>query len=214
MAGPISVFHIGSNFEKDPHKIVFVGKNTWYSKWGFKRDRHKGDSFADATKTGKNSLKGKENEHSPYWRYIKYIIEKLYGDFNTGVENIAITNMIKCNSTGENGDYSDKTPKDIIQNCIESRIFEKEISALKPKHIVFLTGPVGIYDDAITNFKFGYQKVKKGRKTTRDNGKIIWWERELHTGRKKCFVLRTSHPQGKNKNFFVSAIVKWVKRTH
>jgi hypothetical protein len=214
LAGPISFFHIGLNFENDQHKIVFVGKNTWYDINGFKRDKVKikGKCYANATKNGLSSLKREKNTHSNYWGYIIDIIKELYGNVETGMENIACTNIIKCNTTGEDGKADDKTPKEIRDSCVDSGIFQKEIEIMKPKHIIFLTGTD--YDDAIKNFDFGCSKVIDGRKTRLNDGKIVKWPRELyHNGKLKYHILRTSHPQGKNKEAFISNIIDWINNT-
>lgn len=212
LAGPISFFHIGSNFNKDKYKIVFVGKNSWYDIDDFYEDRYVKGCFADTRQVGRDSINGDNNKNSPYWGYIRSITEKLYGNIRVGIENIACTNIIKCNTTGEKDDYSDNTAKDIIQNCISFGIFEKEIKIMRPKHIIFLTGTA--YDDAIKNFKFGCSKVIDGGKTRLDGGKIVKWTRKLyHNGKLKYFILRTSHPQGKNKEAFTSNIIDWINNT-
>lgn len=131
------------------------------------------------------------------------------GNTTTCFENIAVTNIVKCNISIEG--YRDTTPRSIREKCLESKIFEKEIMALNPKHVIFLTGPNKTYDEAITAF-INHHKGTKGRKTKRDYGKIVWWECTLYNGKKKCFVLRTSHPQGKHKDIFVNGIVKWIAR--
>ncbi len=213
LAGPFSFFHIGSKFEKDKYKIVFVGKNCWYDKNDFKK-MTKGKPFADATEKGRNSLLGDENKGSVYWKRIKAIIEEVYGSLDGGIENIAITNIIKCNTSAEEDTHRDTTPKEIRTRCAEkSRIFEKEIKILNPKHIIFFTGPRGSYDRYIESFNFGFKLNKNGRKTRKDNGKLIWWEREFVKNRGKIKVLRTSHPQGQHKKKFVNEIVDWIKKS-
>ena len=200
LAGPISFFHIGSNFENDKYKIIFVGKNSWYNKIGYESERVEGTSIADATETGRDSLIGAWNEKSKYWDYIREIIKKLYINIKEEeerIENIAITNIIKCNTTGEKNIYDDKTPKDVIENCIASRIFEKEIKIIKPKHIIFLTG--NKYDKYIEEFNFGCEPRILSNNSI-NNGKILNWRRNLYDkGDLKYSILRTSHPQGKKK---------------
>lgn len=210
LAGPISFFHIGSKFEKDRYKIVFVGKNSWYDKKDFK-DEAKGMPFADARKTGMDSIKGEdEGVKSAYWNYMRAIIEKLYNP-NNAFENVAITNIIKCNTSAEEDTHRDTTPVEIKKNCIDSKIFEKEIKILKPKHIIFFTGKRKEYDEYIKKFNFG-KLVKDGKKKTKDKGKLIWWEREFVKNGRKIKVLRTSHPQGQHKEIFVKEIVNWIKK--
>jgi len=210
LAGIISIFHVGSNFEKDKYRIVFVGKNTFYSKKDFEAEAN-GKHFADVTQTGRDSIRG-EGIKSSYWSYIRAIIAKLYDKerFEDAIENISLTNIIKCNTTGEDGDYRDKTPKEIIDSCLKSRIFEKEIKILKPKHIVFFTGKY--YDDYLNRINLGDKIRDKGDKTI-DNGKIVLWERDFLFQKEKIKVLRISHPQGKHKEAFVDAVVSWIKNS-
>lgn len=212
LAGPISFFHVGSKFNNDKYKIVFVGKNSWYNKDGYQDEISAKGCFADARKDGRDSINGygeyKINSH--YWGYIRHITEKLYGNMRDGVERIAVTNIVKCNTTGEKDDYSDNTPNDIIQKCIDFGIFEKEIQIMKPKHIIFLTGTD--YDEEIENFKFGCSEISNGRKTKFGNGTIVRWPRKLsHNGKLKYFIMRTSHPLYKNKTLFTRNIIDWVK---
>ncbi len=151
LAGPISFFHIGSNFEKDEYRIVFVGKNSWYDKKDFKEDKITNGYFADVTETGRKSLEGELNKRSHYWKRIRDIIENLYGRFY--IENFAVTNLIRCNTSGEENNSSDITPKEIKENCMNYGIFEKEIGVLKPRHIIFFTGKD--YDNFIKKIDFG-----------------------------------------------------------
>jgi len=210
LAGPISFFHVGSEFKKDKYKIVFVGKNTWYNKNNYEEARYKRRCFADGREFGRDSIK---EPISSYWNYIKNITEKLYAeDISIGMERIAITNIFKCNTSAEKDDSSDITPHDIRQNCINFGIFEKEIQIMKPKHIIFLTGKQ--YDKEIGNFNFGCSKIIDGRKTRFDNGKIVRWPRKLYrNGKLKYAVLRTSHPERKNKKVFTRNIIDWIKTT-
>lgn len=210
LAGPISFFHIGSKFEGDRYKIVFVGKNSWYDKKEFEKEKVKDKHYADATETGGDSIRGEGTEciDSPYWKYLRAIIVELYKNLDEGSKNVAITNLVKCNTGGPR----DETPEDIRKNCIDSRIFEKEIEILKPKRIVFLTGNREEYEGYIEKFNFG-KLIKNDKKKTKDNGKLIWWKREFVKNGGKIKVLRTSHPQGQRKEKFVKEIVNWIKKS-
>lgn len=210
LAGPISFFHVGSEFKKDKYKIVFVGKNTWYDKSDYEASRFKSRCFADGRSFGRDSIK---DPKSQYWKYIQNIIEKLYAeDISIGMERVAITNIVKCNTTGEKRDSDDNTPREIRQKCIDFGILEKEIQIMKPNLIIFLTGKS--YDKEIGNLNFGCSDFINGRKTTSDNGNIIRWPRKLyHNGKLKYAVLRTSHPSRKKKKVFTNNIIKWIKTT-
>lgn len=216
LAGPISFFHIGSNFGNDTYKIVFVGKNTFYNKEDFEKEKKKGN-VADVTETGRHSIKGEGENciNSPYWYYLRDIIVNLYNNIDKGIKKVAITNLIKCNTGGPR----DITPEEIRRNCINFGVFENEIKILKPTHIIFFTGRD--YDDYIESFDFGFKhdKIKdKGKQTKiKNNKKIIWWEREFcnNKGRIKLKTLRTYHPgylQRRGCNAFsAEEIVRWIK---
>ncbi len=223
LSGPISFFHIGSKFEEDGYKIVFVGKNSWYDKEGFKEEA-KGKLYADATETGRDSIKGEGDNciKSPYWNYMRAIIEKLYN--NDAFENVAITNLVKCNTTGEDGNPRDETSENIRKNCINGcNIFEREIKILKPLHIIFFTGRD--YDDYIKRFKFEFKQhqIKDGNEQTKilNNKRVIWWEREFVENGRKIKTVRTYHPEyfvrsrlgDSFENSFVNEIVNWIKKS-
>lgn len=59
LVGPVSFFHVGSNFGKDEYMIVFVGKNTWYGKEDFEKEKKIGN-VADVRESGKDSIMGKK----------------------------------------------------------------------------------------------------------------------------------------------------------
>lgn len=209
LAGPISFFHIGSNFNKDKYKIVFVGKNTWYDVDGYLESKHYKEDFADARKFGLDRL---NHPKRSYWRYINYIIQRIYGTLDDGIKNIAITNLIRCNTKGEENNPDDKTESYIINNCINCGVFEREIEILKPKRIIFLTGRH--YDKYIKTLKFGYSECADGEDEEIDD-KIISWSRTLFNKDRSDFrfILRVSHPQGKNRKNFIQNIMNWIALT-
>lgn len=221
LAGPISYFHIGLNFNGDKDKIVFIGKNSWYDKEGYQEERYLKECFADARKTGRVSINGNgENAiKTQYWSYIRNLTEKLYGNIRDGKESIAVTNMVKCNTTGEkekNGSY-DKTQNNIIDNCINfNKVIQNEIEILNPTHIVFMTGKS--YDKYINSFNYGRVEyiVGEDKNISKGNENAIWSQSRTFfnkDGTNVLFTLRISHPERKKKSNYINNIISWKNNT-
>lgn len=211
---PISFHHIGSNFDKDKYKIVFVGKNTWCNS-----DYDAGNKgYVDARFFG---LEYSNKPSTAFGKKMQIVVNMLYPDLSIeeGMQNIAITNMVKCNTTGKENNPNDKTPKEIKDNCIIScGVIQKEIEILKPKRIIFMTGKRidgTDYDKYIKSFKFGYSECDDGKDIKIDDKNVSWSRTLFNKDRNDfLFMLRVSHPQGKNGDNFVNNIVKWIKLTN
>jgi hypothetical protein len=215
--GPLSFFNIGKEFEMDRYGIVFVGKTTWYSKSDVEELKFLYSKFRDCRNDCREMF---EDCRSRFWGCIRDIAEQLYpeggNDVNRLLNHIAITNLTKCNTTLN---YPDTTPYQLTENCIE--IFEQEIKALQPKHIIFFTGTG--YDRYISGLKFGHDSYHDmtvptdkreitDRKEVR-NKCVWWWHRKFYENDEmRMHFLRTRHPQGAPREF-VDEIVKWVKET-
>jgi hypothetical protein len=205
---PISYFHIGSNLNKDKDTTVFIGKNSWYGTEGYQDERYLNECFTDVRKTGRDSINGNGDNaiKSPYWNYIRNITEKIYGNISNGIENIAVTNMVKCNTTGnkeKNGSY-DKTENNINYNCINfNKVIQSEIEVLNPTHIVFMTAKD--YDKYINSFNYGRVEniVGEDKNISKGNENAIWSMSRTFfnkNGTNILFTLRVSHPERKKKN--------------
>jgi len=208
--GPLSFFNIGEEFEHDRYGVVFVGKTHWYNKTQVEELKFLGSSkFRDCRDGG--TLMFLTYRWSRFWGYIQDIAKQLYLEEENEAElldHISITNVTKCNTSV---DYRDTTPYYLTENCIE--IFEEEIKALRPKHIIFFTGKG--YDSYIDKLNFGYSSFKDVTKQT-DRKEIknqysVWWHRKFYENDKvRMHFLRTRHPQGAPKKF-VDEIVEWIK---
>lgn len=209
--GPLSFFNIGEEFEHNRYRVVFVGKTHWYDKTQVEELKFLGFSeFRDCRDDG---VKMFLTRQSRFWGYIQDITKRLYPeeDEATLLDHISITNITKCNTSQ---DYRDTTPHLLTENCIE--IFEEEIKALRPRHIIFLTGTG--YDSYIDKLTFGYGISPKDitrqtyKKEIKNQYFVWWWHRELYKSDKvRMHLLRTRHPQGAPKEF-VDEIVKWIKK--
>jgi len=215
LSAPVGIWHVGDLFKDETYKVVFVGKTAI----GGKEIEFDKDSCF-----GKNILlkKGEEwednlsNRISPFWGYIRNILNLLYPDLTEDerVKGVAVTNLLKCNIFKKDGsDFKDYSTKDMIETCLNKmHIFEAEINILKPKKIIFMTGDS--YDEFIDNFKFWFDN--NGKDVERDEKKMLWWVKEFHNNEgNQLKILRTSHPyhvhfKGQKKEEFVNQIVKWI----
>jgi hypothetical protein len=218
--GPVSFFNVGDDYGsegKDEYKIVFVGKNHWYDFENLKADCAEFEPpflFKDCRKYGANMFRERQRG---YWSGLRKITDELYPEIKDDSEKIlsliAITNLTKC-STSAN--YKDTTPYALTDNCVE--ILKEELRILKPKHIVFFTGPV--YDQYFGRELFDYMFEAK-KDTAKDDRKkigelsVLWWEREFFQGNRKMFVLRTWHPAYPTLELseFAKKVSNWIKMT-
>jgi len=220
LAGPIPFFHIGENVSTDKYGILFVGKNSWYDIKDYNEER--GDEcVADARDTGLLSLCRISNK-SAYWKSIITVMEELYPDltFDERIKNIAITNIMKCNTGGEVRTPEDKTPKEIRDVCIgKCGVIEKEIELLKPKRVIFMTGRD--YDEYIKSFKYGRDNeclIGEGEDITVSEGNENPIRLQSRTfinkdGTDILFTLRISHPERKKQDKFMKAVLEWINNT-
>jgi len=213
MRGPLSFFNVGEKFEHDRYKVVFVGKNHWYDKDAVEKLKFLGFStFRDCRDDGTTMFLTRQ---SMFWRYIYNIAKRLYPEEENEAEilnRISVTNLTKCNTST---DYRDTTPYELTDSCIE--IFEEEIKALHPKHVVLFTGKD--YDPYINKLRFGYtvfprDMTKRTYKSEiKNQSYVLWWHRQFcGKGEVRIHLLRTRHPQGAPKEL-VNEIVKWIKKT-
>lgn len=216
LAGPISAFHIGKNFPSDKYKIAFVGKNTWYGIDSYRMDKRKDSEICDARDFGLHSLQHLTLKRSPFIDMITDFNETLYGKSNS-FDEIAVTNLIKCNTKGEDDISDDKTDQYIIKKCLKCGVFEKEIAVLHPKRVIFFTGPD--YDDYIKNLDFGYSVLHEEDEIVNDNirksNRIISWKKHLYNEESGefLFILRISHPQAKDKQKMRQHMFQWIVET-
>lgn len=208
--GPISFFHAGKNMTNDNQspRIAFVGKASRNSKEDVE-GMQKINNVIDLSDFGRDTYN--EEYKSQYWNFIK----KITKDLNLSLDDIAITNLVKCNIYDNKTNTSRNiTPPFYYEQCI--KLFEKEIIALQPTHIVLFTR--WGYDYLLEDLTFGYSVFKDIRdedykkKIKKDKGYFspAWWHRNF--GDEKMHMLRTRHPE-RCPLPLVDAIVEWVKST-
>jgi hypothetical protein len=211
--GPLSFFNIGDDYENDNYKVAFVGKTHWYDKNDVKKCAFFPNSiFRDCRQDGADMFKERQKG---YWYGLRKITDELYPEIKDEAERIlsriAITNLTKCNTSTNS---KDTTPYALTDNCVE--ILKEELQILKPKHLVFFTGPV--YDQYLGRELFDYMSELK-KDNTKENRKeigrlsVLWWEREFSQDNSKMFVLRTWHPAYPTLDIpeFAKQVSNWVK---
>lgn len=133
------------------------------------------------------------------------------------VKYIAISNMVKCNTTGEDGEPQDKTPKEVCNTCIKDcGVIQKEIEVLKPKRIIYMTHKK--YDEYIDSFNYGLTKwFEEKDRTISNKGENQIWSKETYFANSDfselMFVLRMSHPERKRSDNFIMNILSWIEKT-
>lgn len=122
--------------QEDNKGILFVGRATH----GWANDDTNVDNLfdhpTDRIFNREDQIIWAKNYQSPFWSVIKGVANHFYGE--TGIENIAWTNVSKLAPDSNNGNPSGKLYS--IQQDDDYKIFLKEVEILNPKVIVFLTG--------------------------------------------------------------------------
>ena len=208
---PVSIWQVGSKFDWDKHKILFVGK-TGRGDWEI-------DNKSVYVYLTWNDVKYRFlNYNNPFWMYTREIVTRIYGSPEEGWNRIAFTNMIKCTDT----DTVDTTDDSVKDYCIlELGVIQKEIEILKPKNVIFYTGPN--YDDQIdgliNNLKisFNAQKIvtlsKRHIRAGSKGNRLKLYQKELLNKNDKRIMrfLITSHPERQNEERFVRNITRWIE---
>jgi hypothetical protein len=209
---PMSIWHVGCKFPRDKYKILFVGK-TGRGYWG--KPNKSGYVFATRTDVDNRFF---ESEY-PYWSYTRDIVSNVYGSPENGWDRIAFTNIIKCTDTLT----VDQTGTSVKNNCILNLgVIQKEIEVLKPKNVIFYTGPS--YDNYTTalikNLKVSFkaQKIvssKRSIKSGSENGNTLKFDQKELIDKKGKTIMRfliTSHPERQKKERFIRNTVRWIQR--
>lgn len=205
LSRPISTWKVGTEYQNQSNKILFVGKV------------HRGENlgplinnlFQDSTKIGDYLLK---NNSWAYWSYTREIIKEIHGDIKNGKEKIAFTNLIKCN----NSHTTDKTIEYTKKSCLtDLKVAWREINILKPNKIIFYTNTD--YDGYIQDFKPTKRfidvtgkshKIKIGAKY------MPWWNRVFYNNDETVLTefIRIGHPERLKKNDFIKKVSEWSKK--
>ena len=194
LSPPLTAWGVGSSFNNKKNRILFVGKNAR----GYEDDEIQTpiEVFDDCR------CLWKTKRAWAYWGYTAEIARSLFVD--DSFENIAFTNIIKCN----NSHNLDTTSILVKTNCIKKlKVLSNEIKIIRPTHIVFYTARD--YDDYIPAVFDSFDVICNDIKPI-GKKKVPWLEAKATISNIKVNVLRTGHPERKKKKDFVNAICKWV----
>ena len=189
LPNPTGVWFVGNNYSRQKKRVVFVGKTAIGQPGGQ-------DSF-DGSRTYLWPTNHKYN--SMFWLYT-YRISKIVFH-SEEPEDIAMTNLIKCNT----GSDKDITNDDIKSYCIQQNQFiKKELKILLPTHIIFYTHR--FYDNFL-KYVFDNSNFENVRAINKFD--MPWGEGIGYIGDNKMHFLRTRHPQGA-KTDFVQHVSDWI----
>lgn len=190
---PVCCWFVGTNFEQQKKRILFVGKNAR----GYNELKSLEMVFNDGRKLWEKNW--------AYWSYTREIVKEIYG--NESAENIAFTNIIKCNQSDDKDTTSDST----MDFCIKKKaVILEEIKIIKPTHIVFYTNTK--YDNYIKNNIFENFNIILDNKKVCGTKQIHWLEAYGSIGEEKYSILRTDHPERKKKKDFIANIIEWINK--
>ena len=195
---PLSAWFVGQRFTEGDMRILFVGKN---ARGYFPNEDGVDDGINVVFSCRENLI----DKGWAYWNYMRAIINEYFGDDDT--EHVALTNMVKCN-----GSNAEDTTTDAMKNyCIkELGVLRKEMSIIKPTHVVFCTG--WYYDDYV---KFAFDSVKMwDRNAVRKIGakEQPWGAGVGIVDGREIQFLRVCHPERKKKVDFVNGVVEWIQK--
>lgn len=198
----------GKNFSTEEGKgILFVGKavNSWVND-----EKDINILFGDTSKRifarndqmdWINDLEG-PNDHyntkkSAFWRVIKRISTHYFP--TKWYSNVAWSNLCKIAPYSKGGNPNDKLYYQQLNLC--QQILSKEIEILSPKVVVMLTSG---WDKDFLNY-LNNNKEPKSDLTIKWSG----YESKLYIINKVNYIV-SHHPQGKNENHHVNAIIKLI----
>ena len=197
VSAPFSFWHIGEQYSNDPHRLLFVGKTSR-------------NDPSDTNKSGIYDARQRAcelffNSPWPFWSYIRAILEDVFGNPRDGWDCVALTDLVKCNK-------KDKTTKEMRQNCLtKKQVFQKELSILQPKLIVFVTGTR--YDSYLRDLKVeNCTTIDAQEKRENGNRTFPWWVRQfVQNDLPVRRFLRIPHPQYQDKKGYVGKVAEWIR---
>lgn len=195
LSHPVSAWLVGNNFYNHEKRVLFVGKNARNEP-----GRLCGD-FICAYEMGRNLW---NDMQWPYWSYTRAIAGAVYG--SDSIENIAFTNIVKCNNSGGKDTTSEYT-----KNCCinELKVIYNEIKIIEPTHIVFYTADK--YDENIFSI-FDAFKIKSDLRISVGKKEMPWLEAEVLLDEKKLHILRIGHPERMKMSDYVTCVSEWIQR--
>lgn len=157
--GVVPIFHIGKDYNKNEKRILLIGMVAY----GWEKLANLWEStFNENEKTLYDIQKDVENQSivlfrkkkERYFKYLVYALTKVFNDFDTAYNNIALTNLVHCNT----GSINDNLPQGVRNYCInidQNGFVFKEIEILKPTHIIVFTKSPK-YINYLNNCKYNF----------------------------------------------------------
>jgi hypothetical protein len=201
------IWVVGNNYHKN--KVLFVGKVARGDGGGNLVDNQ--GNIYDCTSSSREYLWNNIKRNRAYWSYTREICKRVF-DGSDSIENIAFTNIIKCNSS----DTTDKTTYETKEYCIKKmQILRRELLVLQPRIIVFYTGKD--YDDYIFKDKCIFDTIANNKlffdkKVTIGRKEVLWLEAEAELEHNLISILRTGHPERLNKQEFTTRVSGWIDK--
>lgn len=197
----VGMWFVGKYYANQEKRLLFVGKNA-RGVPAIKYEENVNDKgYLNEFRYARENL---WNKSWAYWNYSRIISEQLYGE--AGYENVAFTNIIKCNGS----DTIDTTNDNMKDYCVKKlNVLRKEIQIIKPTHIVFYTS---YYYDQWIPFVFDELRAEVSTSVTIGKKQMPWAEYDGKIDSQEIHVLRVGHPERMKKADFVTSICDWVKR--
>lgn len=190
---PVTAWFVGEHFDIQSPKILFVGKTAR----GVPRDEV--DGVIQAFDMSRDGL---WFTNWPYWSYTRAICQEIFG--SDDLENIAFTNMVKCNSSPT----IDTTSELMKQNCIcNLKVIQKEVELIKPELIIAYTGYA--YDQSWKSV-FDAFDVQCDEKRKIGEKMMPWLEAQVMLNGQKMNFLRLGHPERMKKVDYVHNVCSWI----
>jgi hypothetical protein len=206
---PLLPWHIGGEYQRDPLRLVIVGRP------------HRQDDPAvprpSGTLDGRRTA-GERFASSPwaFWRYTREILGRVHGSPETGWSRIAMTTIVKCATALGVSESDDRTTRTMKLCCLgEVGVLQKELEILAPRTVVLYTGRD--YDAWVP--ALGWSLRQRWRDLTHPahvvqcgGVPLHWWEGEISGDGHPIRVLRVDHPHGKPLDAYAGLVSDWILR--
>ena len=181
--GPIPLFHLGANYEKSSIRILFLGIVAYG--WN---DKIRDTFFIGDKELRKNNLfetidtiekRVEELRDFSIFKFTKKCSDKIFD--NNGIRNIAISNLLKCN-TGETNNKNLQKTFDYCVNKEYTGNLHYDLDLLKPTHVVILSYNQRFwkYEKQIKNR--GIKTMKVPHPSSRNiKGSLDYWADEVNS---------------------------------
>ena len=198
-ARAVGAWFVGSKYERQEKRILFVGKNARGVPAADYEENRNGKGFLEEFRYSRERL---WHLSWAYWRYTAEICGRLFGP--AGMEAVAFTNMVKCNSSPSR----DTTTDSMKDYCVHRLgVARGEIEILKPTHVVCYTGTS--YDRWLPDL-FDTMECLQSEYIAIGNKRMPYAAYKCGSGGSKVSVLRIGHPERMQKEAYVSSVVHWV----